>query len=246
MCSGSCYWLWCHTHTHTHRSVLIDSQECACVRVVRKPMMGAIYNKKFLGSCDVNVGWRERNQQDATNLMFIIKLLSEHVSGIIMPIIRRTRRCITAYGVLHWLCWLWLCGAGSQAVCTVWKPNSNLHTVHTACDPAPHNHSQHNQCRTPYAVIHGLVLLMMGIMMPKTCWDRSLIINIWLVASCWFLSLHPITKNVSNSALLLVGWSWIMDVWATLKFVSITMLTEERIVQWNPDCSLIHFFFHIP
>ena len=36
--------------------------------------------------------------------MFIIKLLSEHVSGIIMPIIRRTRVCTAAYGVLHWLC----------------------------------------------------------------------------------------------------------------------------------------------
>jgi len=36
--------------------------------------------------------------------------------------------------------------------------------VHTAYDPAPHN-----QCRTPYAVIHGLVLLMMGIMMHETC-----------------------------------------------------------------------------
>ena len=47
------------------------------------------------------------------------------------------------------------------------------------------------QCRTPYTVIHGLVLLMMGIMMPKTCWDRSLIINIRFVASCWFTSLHP-------------------------------------------------------
>ena len=56
---------------------------------------------------------------------------------------------------------------------------------------APHNHSQHNQCRTPYAVIHGLVLLMMVIMMPETCWDRSLIINIGLVASCWFISVHP-------------------------------------------------------
>jgi len=43
----------------------------------------------------------------------------------------------------------------------------NLHTVHTAYDPAPHNHSQHNQCRTPYAVIHGLVL-MMDIMMSET------------------------------------------------------------------------------
>ena len=57
-----------------------------------------------LGSCDHaswNVGWREVNQQDATNLMFIIKLLSQHVLGIIMPIIRRTRPCITVYGVLH-------------------------------------------------------------------------------------------------------------------------------------------------
>jgi len=33
--------------------------------------------------------------------MFIIKLLSQHVSGIIMPIIRGTRVCRAAYGVLH-------------------------------------------------------------------------------------------------------------------------------------------------
>jgi len=69
-----------------------------------------------LGFCDRaswDVGWREINQQDVTNPMFIIKLLSQHVSGIVMPIIRRTRPCITACGVLHWLCWLWLCGAGS-------------------------------------------------------------------------------------------------------------------------------------
>jgi len=44
---------------------------------------------------------RERNQQDATNLMFIITL-SQHVSGNIMPIIRRTIVCTAAYGVLHW------------------------------------------------------------------------------------------------------------------------------------------------
>jgi len=39
--------------------------------------------------------------------------------------------------------------------------------VHTAYGPTAHNHSQHNQCRTPYAVIHCLVLLMMGIMMAE-------------------------------------------------------------------------------
>ena len=89
--------------------------------------------------------------------MFIIKLLSQHVSGIIMPIIRRTTVCTAAYGVLHWLCWLWLCVAGTRAVCTV----------------------------------HTLVLMMMGIIMPEHV-EISLIINIRLVTSCWFLSLHPI------------------------------------------------------
>jgi len=49
----------------------------------------------------MNVGRRKRNQHDETNLVFIIKLLSQHVSGIITPIFRRTRLCITAYGVLH-------------------------------------------------------------------------------------------------------------------------------------------------
>ena len=75
-----------------------------------------------LGSFDGaswNVGWREINQQDATNPMFIIKLLSQHVTGIIMPIITRTRPCITAYGVVQWLWFLWFCAAGSYGVCTV-------------------------------------------------------------------------------------------------------------------------------
>ena len=50
-----------------------------------------VYYFRLLWPCIMNVGWRERNQQVATNLMFIIKLLSQHVSDIIMPIIRRTR-----------------------------------------------------------------------------------------------------------------------------------------------------------
>ena len=110
--------------------------------------------------------------------MFIIKL-SQHVSGIIMPIIRRTVVCTAAYGVLHCWWWLWLCGAGMQAVCTV-KVTVRLHSA--VCK---YTHFFH-KCTQ----VHTIVLLMMGIMMPKTCWD-SLIINIRLVASCWFLSLHP-------------------------------------------------------
>ena len=63
-------------------------------------------------------------------------------------------------------------------------------TVLKACIPAPHSHSHHYQCRTPFAAVLTIVLLMIGIMMPETCWD-NLIINIRLVASCWSLSLHP-------------------------------------------------------
>ena len=78
----------------------------------------------------------------------------------------------------------------SKSISTCFGQSLCPSSVHTAYDPAPHNHSQHNQCRTPHAVIHGLVLLMMGIMMHETCWDRSLIINIGLISSCWFTSLH--------------------------------------------------------
>ena len=68
---------------------------------------------------------------------------------------------------------------GSE-LCALWTVETVTFTDHTARVPATHNHSQHYQCRTPYAAVHTLVLLMMGIMMPETCWDRSLIINIRL------------------------------------------------------------------
>jgi len=65
---------------------------------------------------------KREKQQEATNSMFNIKLLSQHVSGIIMPIIRRIRSCPTACGVLP-ACvgcgWLWSCGAALRAACTV-------------------------------------------------------------------------------------------------------------------------------
>jgi len=96
---------------------------------------------------------KRENQQDATNSMFIIKLLSQHVSDIIMPIIRRIRPCPAACGVLP--------------VCV-----GCMHCVHTAHDAAPQHHSQPHPThtgRTPHAAGHGLFLLMMGIMMSETC-----------------------------------------------------------------------------
>ena len=43
-------------------------------------------------------------------------------------------------------------------------------------DVAPQDHNQPQPThpgRTPHAVGHGLILLMLGIMMPETCWDRK-------------------------------------------------------------------------
>ena len=164
--------------------------------------------------------------------MFTIKLLSQHVSGIIMPIIRRTRPCITAYGVLHWLCWLWLCvelGRKLCALCERYCSNSNVHTVHTA----PHNHSQHNRHRTSYAVTHSLVLLTMGIMMPETCRDRSLIINIGLFAS-WFISLHSSNLFIFSPCsfsfvyLLFLLTHYNFDVWLTVHRNSVWIRKPTR------------------
>jgi len=69
---------------------------------------------------------------------------------------------------------------------------------------------QHNQCRTPYALAQGLVVLMMGIMMPETCWDRSWIINIRLVAFCWFSSLFALLEDFVDRKKdkLLISYEW--------------------------------------
>jgi len=46
--------------------------------------------------------------------MFIHNRLTQHVSGIIMPIVRRTD-CIKLRVVLAWMCWLRLCGVRTRA-----------------------------------------------------------------------------------------------------------------------------------
>ena len=65
-----------------------------------------------------------------------------------------------------WVCRLWL-------AVIVWSCFvSRVHSVHTDQDAAPQDHSQPQPThpgRTPHAGGHGLILLMMGIMMPETC-----------------------------------------------------------------------------
>ena len=45
-------------------------------------------------------------------------------------------------------------------------------------------------------------------MMPETCSDKSLVINIRLVASCWFLSLHPTFMMNGHKSLKLWCFLW--------------------------------------
>jgi len=97
--------------------------------------------------------------------------LTQHVSGIIMPIIRRIRPCPTACGVLSGCVGCGLVELRHE-LCALCESYCSTHTVHTAHNAAPQDHSQPQPThpdRTPHAVGHGIILLMMGIMMPKTC-----------------------------------------------------------------------------
>ena len=58
------------------------------------------------------------------------------------------------------------CSALVVLAVVVWSWDAScVHCMHTACV----DHGQYNQCRTPYAVIHSLVLLKMDLMIPETC-----------------------------------------------------------------------------
>jgi len=75
--------------------------------------------------------------------MFIYNRLTQHVSGIIMPIVRRTD-CIKPRVVLAWTCWLQLCGVGTRAELST-QLVSRLHTTAASTSRL-----------TPHAVLYSL------------------------------------------------------------------------------------------
>jgi hypothetical protein len=94
-------------------------------------------NLTFMWPCIVKLG-TVMVQLDATHMQFIQRHLCQHVSGINMPIVRRTMWWTTAYDVQHWYCWQWSDRAGPPVVCTLW----NLLTTCTRCTQHPTIFSQ--------------------------------------------------------------------------------------------------------
>jgi hypothetical protein len=92
----------------------------------------------------------QKNQLDATMIYWSIRSV-QHVSDNILPIIRSVRlRFFTAYGILLW----W----GGRRWAAAW---------HAAAHRLPAHHNN----RIPYAVKNlSLTLLMMGKILPETCW----------------------------------------------------------------------------
>jgi len=104
--------------------------------------------------------------------MFIHNRLTQHVSGIIMPIVGRTLYktvCGVSLDVLAEVVWS---HDTSYAHCVNagirLQSNTIIHTVRIACVPTPHNRSQHIQANTTRGFIQS-VLLTMGMTMPETC-----------------------------------------------------------------------------
>ena len=76
----------------------------------------------------MNIRWRERTNKMQLTRCLLSNFMSQHVSDIIMTIIRRIRPFPTACGVLPECAgcgWLWSCGAVSWVVCTVHSAHSS-------------------------------------------------------------------------------------------------------------------------
>ena len=111
------------------------------------------------------------------------QLLSQHVSGIIMLIFRRTMTvCYCIWCTV--LVLLDVVGSGFGALrCRCSHPTTQRPTTAT-------NHIQQNQRSTPYAVTNGLCSPEDRHNDARNMLRQKLIINIWLLHLVGFLSLH--------------------------------------------------------
>ena len=110
------------------------------------------------------------------------QLLSQHVSGIIMPIFRRTKTVCYCIWCTALVLWMWLVAVVGRCV-VGWE-----HTLALCARVCSHpttqrpttatNHIHQNQRSTPYAVTHGLCSPEDGHNDARNMLRQKLIINI--------------------------------------------------------------------
>ena len=110
---------------------------------------------------------KRENQPDATNTMLIIQLSVSTCFGHHYAHHQENKTVSYCMRCSVCVCRLWL-------AVVLWS--CIVGCVHTD--------------RTPHAVRHGLILLMMGIIMPKTCWDRKFDNKHRIRSILFLLSLH--------------------------------------------------------
>jgi hypothetical protein len=126
-------------------------------------------------------------QLDATDEFLLqILVLAQHVSGIIMPIIRSSRVLYSWLLPVVFSAWFSSCRFGVELgiVCPVCGPQ----TGHTTPSSTPNRQLENQALNTTGSnqLYNTLELLMMGIMMAETCWASTKICNKnSSVASSW-------------------------------------------------------------
>jgi len=103
-----------------------------------------------------------------------ILLLAQHVSGTTMPIIRSS---VLLYGgccLWYLVLWFTSCWSGVElrVMCPVCKEDIN--TRSTPDQQLENNNTKYHRQQPPY---NTLELLMVGIVVPETCWASNKICN---------------------------------------------------------------------
>ena len=110
-----------------------------------------------------------------------ILLLAQHVSGTTMPIIRSSRVLYSGCCLWHFVLWFSSCWSGVElrVMCPVCRmlqhPANRTHNPQLHTRPTTVNQSA--QVPQAATICINLELLMMGIMVPETCWANSKFCN---------------------------------------------------------------------
>ena len=127
-------------------------------------------------------------------ILLQILLLAQHVSGTTMPIIRSSRVLYSGCCLRYFMLWFSSCWPDVELrfMCPVCRMPLNI-TLSSTPDQHLYKHSTKYHRQQP--LYNTLELLMMGIVVPETCWASNKICNKILLHLVGILFPH-ITCNV--------------------------------------------------